>query len=315
MLKWLKHYFIPHRHNNHKPHLLHSKTTTFLIGLVLAIECVFLLTSFLIIPNSGFFAAIIPNILVSSANDSRTEYDLGKLEINDVLVQAAEMKANDMVTKGYFAHVSPEGKSPWYWLGQADYKYILAGENLAVNFVDSHDVHTAWMDSPSHKDNILNKTFTEIGIATAQGTYQGQDAIFVVQYFGKPAATRVAVVEDVEDIRPNLDQSASPEPAERVSVKTPKPIETNAVVIAGQTDKANNTPNIANKILSQPHRLVSGAFLFVTLGVLFALGTTIVVRIERHHAVPLLNGILVVLVIGSMVLVNEFLSTIQLAIL
>ncbi len=96
------------------------------------------------------------------------------------------MKADDMATKGYFAHTSPEGLTPWYWFAQVGYNYTYAGENLAINFNESKDVDTAWLASPTHRANILNSHYTEIGIATAQGMYKGVQATFVVQMFGTP---------------------------------------------------------------------------------------------------------------------------------
>ena len=69
---------------------------------------------------------------------------------------------------------------------KADYDFVYAGENLAINFEDSSEVSSAWMNSPKHKENILNGNFTEIGIATEKGFYNGKETIFVVQMFGSP---------------------------------------------------------------------------------------------------------------------------------
>src|SRR3989344_4740191 len=95
-----------------------------------------------------------------------------------------------MASKGYFAHVSPEGQSPWYWLKQAGYSFSYAGENLAVDFSDSADVSRAWLDSPGHRANILNKNFLETGVAISKGMYQGRETTFVVQFFGRQALTK-----------------------------------------------------------------------------------------------------------------------------
>jgi hypothetical protein len=91
-----------------------------------------------------------------------------------------------MAEYGYFAHYSPRGVSPWYWFEQVSYSFIHAGENLAVHFTDSGEVVQAWMRSPTHRANIMNAQFTEIGIGTATGTYQGHPTVFVVQLFGAP---------------------------------------------------------------------------------------------------------------------------------
>lgn len=129
-------------------------------------------------------AAVLPSVLVLMTNTERDEANLPQLQTSEKLQFAAQMKANDMAAKGYFAHTSPEGITPWFWLNAAGYSYEKAGENLAVNFADSNDVVRSWMDSPTHKANILSEKYREVGIATATGVYKGREAIFVVQFFG-----------------------------------------------------------------------------------------------------------------------------------
>lgn len=132
-------------------------------------------------------AAVVSAVLVDLANADRADNDLPPLVLNPTLVAAAQAKANDMATKGYFAHTSPEGLEPWHWFKEVRYSFQYAGENLAIDFSDSGDVNKAWMDSPTHRDNILDPHFIEVGIATAQGMYQGRLTTFVVQEFGTPA--------------------------------------------------------------------------------------------------------------------------------
>lgn len=136
--------------------------------------------------GTDFLSAVVSSVLVDLTNTDRASANLSELKINPKLIEAAQAKADDMASKSYFAHNSPEGRTPWYWFGKAGYDYKYAGENLAVNFVESKDVEQAWMASPTHKWNIMNKNFTEIGIATSTGIYEGKEAIFVVQMFGKP---------------------------------------------------------------------------------------------------------------------------------
>ena len=131
-------------------------------------------------------SAVYGSVLVALANNERSINNAGKLTVNATLERAAQMKADDMASKGYFAHNSPEGKTPWYWFEQAGYNYEYAGENLAVNFNDSDEVHTAWVKSRGHFLNIINPRYTEIGIATSTGMYKGREAVFVVQMFGTP---------------------------------------------------------------------------------------------------------------------------------
>lgn len=187
MLEWLKDHFIPHEGNDHKPHMLRVRLSMLVLALMLAVEGFYLLNTLYILPRSDYFAAILASVLVEQTNEKRYENALATLSVNDKLVLAAQMKANDMAARGYFSHNTPDGRTPWYWFREAKYDYSAAGENLAVNFADSKDVTEAWMRSPTHRANIMNGNYTEIGIATARGTYKEREAIFVVQMFGKPS--------------------------------------------------------------------------------------------------------------------------------
>lgn len=153
-------------------------------------------------------AAVISSVLVELTNSDRTARGLSTLTVSPVLTAVAEAKAKDMALKGYFAHTSPEGLTPWYWFKENNYKFLYAGENLAVDFTESYDVERAWMNSPTHRANIVGTQFTEIGIATAQGTYQGRPTTFVVQVFAAPAPVQAVRTAPVRPV------SAAPLPAE-----------------------------------------------------------------------------------------------------
>lgn len=135
---------------------------------------------------SESLSAIYASVLVNLTNQNRALAHVDELKVSPVLEKAAQMKADDMAKRGYFSHNTPEGQTPWYWFALAGYKYKVAGENLAVNFENSEDVETAWMNSPGHFMNIMNPKYTEIGIATSTGTYKGRPAVFVVELFGTP---------------------------------------------------------------------------------------------------------------------------------
>lgn len=193
MIKTLKKYFIPNEENEYKPHFLRQTSVAFLSFLSLLVFF-FGILHVVVIENTSLLSAVIPKALVELANNNRIQNNVSHLSTNAVLEAAAQLKANDMAAKSYFAHVSPEGLTPWHWFKQAGYDFQYAGENLAVNFSDSYDVDRAWMNSPTHKANILNGKFTEIGIATAKGYYNGQETIFVVQMFGKPLRSNFATI-------------------------------------------------------------------------------------------------------------------------
>lgn len=133
--------------------------------------------------SRGAVYGAVLNIL---ANQKRVIEGESSLVVNDLLTKAAEMKARDLVTKGYFAHTSPDGKAPWYWISRAGYDFDYAGENLAVNFSESEDIVNAWMNSMTHRANVLRREFSEFGTAVATGTYNGVPATFVVQMYAHP---------------------------------------------------------------------------------------------------------------------------------
>lgn len=138
--------------------------------------------------NIGFLtrahAAVSASDLINLANVSRTQNNLGLLTTNDELTQAALAKANDMFAHQYFAHTSPDGKTPWDFIKAINYEYNYAGENLAIGYSDNNELHNAWMNSPSHRENILNPNYRDIGMASVSGVYQGSQTIIVVQEFG-----------------------------------------------------------------------------------------------------------------------------------
>lgn len=144
--------------------------------------------------------AVLPAVITDETNKARADSNLPPLVRSSVLDDAATRKAHDMVQEGYFAHYSPAGISPWHWFDEVGYTYAYAGENLAVHFTDSKDVVEAWLKSPTHRANIEQATYQEIGIGTARGRFEGFDTIFVVQLFGTPALPapeRVLVPNDV----------------------------------------------------------------------------------------------------------------------
>lgn len=167
-----------------KIHLSRKKICILFFVLIFFFEMLFVSGIFDLQQISRFFASIHPDVLIGLTNDYRQANSLSVLTVNPLLEEAAKMKAQDMAQKGYFAHISPDGITPWYWFEKAGYDFVYAGENLAVNFSDSEALHKAWISSLGHKENIVNKNFSEIGVAVAKGLYKGKEAFFVVQLFG-----------------------------------------------------------------------------------------------------------------------------------
>ncbi len=206
--------------------------------LVASIFLVSTVDSFLI--GKQQYAAVVTAVLVDLANGDRAAQNVGTLTVNPALVAVAQAKANDMAAKGYFAHTSPEGYEPWHWFETVGYSFDYAGENLAIDFNDSVDVNTAWMNSPTHRQNLLDPHFTEIGIATAQGMYQGRLTTFVVQAFGKPATKKSAVVAQSLPQNPTEPALASATPATVLGESAPARPEVLAQAVPESTPSAES---------------------------------------------------------------------------
>lgn len=130
-------------------------------------------------------AAVDFSSLYRMHNEEREKRDLAELTINPLLINSATAKAQAMLESNCWSHYCPEGKSPWDFFDDAGYVYVYAGENLAEGFVDNNAVISAWLDSPTHRENMLNTKFTEIGIGFAQGDYQGiKNNTVIVVHFG-----------------------------------------------------------------------------------------------------------------------------------
>lgn len=100
----------------------------------------------------------------------RANNGLAPLKENWELSRVARFKSNDMITKNYFSHTSPTYGSPFKMMTSFGLKYSYAGENIAMGQRTPKEVVQAWMNSPGHRSNILNKNFTEIGVGVSKDT-------------------------------------------------------------------------------------------------------------------------------------------------
>jgi hypothetical protein len=196
ILEKFAHIIIPHEKNNNIPHILKAE---FVLVLVLFVGILFYFNqyNFNIIRSLNLSATVYPAVLADLANRDRSISGVSELDWSPTLANAAKLKAEDMVKNGYFAHVSPSGVTPWYWLDEVNYDFSYAGENLAINFTESINVENAWLNSPKHKENILNSRFTEIGIATVDGVFEGRNTTFVVEFFGSPSKEKIVNENDI----------------------------------------------------------------------------------------------------------------------
>lgn len=134
------------------------------------------------IPSAVISAADV----ISATNTQRITRGLQPLAENQKLDLAANFKMRDMFVGQYFGHSAPDNT---YGLSELlvkfDYRYALAGENLALgNYKNADELVSAWMVSPSHRANILNNAFQDIGVATGYDVFMGRRKMIFVQIFG-----------------------------------------------------------------------------------------------------------------------------------
>lgn len=185
MKHFLRHLFLPHESNNHRAKILH-------IDSILIVITLLIFSSFLLSSLQSRYPAVLgisynitPADLLNQTNKFRQENGLSPLTLNSQLSLAASNKASDMFAKDYWAHIAPDGVTPWVFIKNAGYEYLYAGENLARGFSNTSDVVNAWMASPSHRENMLSSNYSEIGFAISTGTLTGTETVLVVEMFGR----------------------------------------------------------------------------------------------------------------------------------
>ncbi len=297
MIRWFKKYFIPNEENDHRPYVLRAQSMVRILSVVLFLEIIFLVQILFVFPKTNYFASILPSVVVDLTNKERSDNKEAALTTNKLLVEAATMKAEDMVKRGYFSHESPDGNAPWEWIKKTGYQFAYAGENLAINFFDSKDVVDAWMNSTSHRANMLDAHYTEIGIGTARGMYKGREALFVVQFFATPSTTV------------NGEKTVSiPVLRGETSALSNSPSVAGVAVSNSPTVETPRYSSIFQKIFSTPRGM--NTYLFLILLTVIALGfvLNLFVKIKIQHPPVIVNGAMMLMVIGALLVVNQYLT-------
>lgn len=222
-------------------------------GRIIFWNLILLIVIKLVLPQSAFrLASLIDTIptfdsreIIKFTNDVRITNGLSPLSANTQLDSAASDKLKDMALQEYFAHVSPTGVSPWYWVKKSGYQYSVAGENLALGFYTANDTVRAWMDSPSHRENLLNTQYKEIGVAVGAVEINDQNGILVVQMFGLPQ-TQKTLARPITTIQPSI--TVSPSPVLSVS-PTATPVQ--IALTRGET-AVQDAPIVAQHVINEP---------------------------------------------------------------
>lgn len=169
--------------------------------------------------------------LLSATNEKRINNGVAPLSLNNKLSSAAQAKANDMVARNYWSHNTPDGSPPWIFITNAGYSYSTAGENLAYGQNTSTEVITQWYGSQTHKDNLINKGFTEVGFGVANAVNYlgngldnsqsvGQQTIIVAMYASPYSITPQS--STAPTVKPTETKSSNPI-SQKVTETTPVP--------------------------------------------------------------------------------------------
>ncbi len=200
--------------------------------------------------------------LLQATNAQRSQNGgIGALTLNTKLAAAAQAKANDMVARNYWSHNTPDGKEPWTFIDAAGYEYQKAGENLAYGFANSSETVTGWMNSKSHRDNLLDAAYKEVGFGFANGSNfvtTGEETIVVAMY-GNPSGAVASAQVNVTTPAPAAAKNTVSTPASAPAAQETKAQEDTVVPAETETKKTvsdeqyNQAVNSDNPIpASQP---------------------------------------------------------------
>ncbi|HOX60917.1 MAG TPA: CAP domain-containing protein [Candidatus Magasanikbacteria bacterium] len=252
MKRAFKKYFIPHEENNYKPHFLHTKRT-FFYGSVFLVMKMVVVGFVLLLPTTVF---VMPDVLASEeaklaglVNRYRSENGVSALSGQVKLYGTATDKASDMASRQYFGHISPEGRTLADIMSAHDYSYEFAGENLALGFADSSELLSAWLESPTHRKNILDPDFTEYGIAMLAGNFENEATVFAVNHFGTPRTIREQLKTENKAVLPEKIAKIDTENVETTSID--QNVSSGLVVVATSTLTTSSTVTITN-VADQP---------------------------------------------------------------
>ena len=152
---------------------------------IFAISLLFCLMEIFLLPKTANLAEINSQTIVNLTNEERQKAGAKPLIINQSLNEAAYQKGRAIFTYQLFQHNFSDRKFS-SWIKDAGYNYNYVGENLAIDFATNEGIVTAWLKSPSHRKNLLNENFSDIGVAVLEGSFRGQNTTLVVQIFGSP---------------------------------------------------------------------------------------------------------------------------------
>jgi len=183
-------FFIPHKDNKHKPHALRKRRILFHALSAIVIKC-FVIVVVGSLPLTAWLTTDVIKLeeerIVELSNSERNAQGVESLIRNPLLDLTAEEKAYDMLENQYFAHEDENGTGIEYFALNKDYNYSVIGENLALGYNNAVNVVSAWKDSPTHYQNIIDSEYSEFGVAIVNGYYNDIETSIIVAVYGAPA--------------------------------------------------------------------------------------------------------------------------------
>ncbi len=251
----LKHYLIASENNDYKPWVITSNAV--------GVFCLIVICLRFLIPASFTFAAggIDAADVMNRINDQRRQRFIQELQTDSRLTSAAGTKAQDMLARSYFAHINPDGEYVWPTIQAAGFTpWLTLGENLAMDFTEAGEMVNAWMNSPTHRANIVNEKFEEQGLSAISGTYEpGHNTIMVVSLFGTLAKTKSTTTTTPPP--PAATPTPRPIPTTNPTV-SPVPSVSSKLVIS--KDIKVDTTNISGHMLVNIDLIITGNPTLVT---------------------------------------------------
>jgi uncharacterized protein YkwD len=184
--------------------------------------------------DAGSFSSASEQQLVALTNQSRANAGRRALRVDSALTSIARYRSKDMITRNYFSHsIPPSGKSVFNVMSERGYCFNLAGENIGWNTypddVATVQIHQMFMNSPSHRENIMGRAWDVIGV----GAYKGADGkkMWTVLFADKcgtapkptPKPTPRPTARPTPKPAPRATPRPTPKPAAATPVASPTP--------------------------------------------------------------------------------------------
>lgn len=235
------------RGHHHKATKHYAKTYWPYLPMLLIVVLGFVVNSFL--GSAGRVLSYATNVdtssLLQETNIQRSQNGRDALALNGYLNQAAQAKANDMASRDYWSHATPEGTQPWQFISSTGYVFTYAGENLAYGFDTSAATLAGWMNSSGHRANVLKAEYTEVGfgIANVANYQQNGEQTIVVAMYATPKKIAAAAPAPAKPQAPTpAPETPQAKPAE--STPTPSPVPTDPVVPAPSPKQSEEPVNV-----------------------------------------------------------------------